>query len=93
MGEGPMPITDHDYLIQIYARVGKQNEDIRTLCDGLHDHEKRITNLEQANACQESFEDGREDWWLTYKEPILIIFSLITGAIITVVMYLAGVQS
>lgn len=93
MDQGPDLISDHDYLIKIYERQGVQGKDIRTLCDGLHDHEKRITNLEQANACQESYEDGKEDWWLTYKEPILILFSLITGAIITVVMYLMGVQS
>ena len=91
--EGPIPLSDHDYLIKIYERVGKQNEDIRTLCDGLHDHEKRITSLEKVTACQESFEDGREDWWLTYKEPILIIFSLVIGSIITVILYLMGVRS
>ena len=91
--DGPIPISDHDYLIKIYERVGKQNEDIKTLCDGLHDHEKRIIALEQADACQESFADGREDWWQTYKEPILIIFSLVTGSIITVILYFMGVQS
>ena len=91
--DGPIPISDHDYLIKIYERVGKQNEDIKTLCDGLHDHGKRIFALEQADACQESFTDGREDWWQTYKEPILIIFSLVTGSIITVILYFMGVRS
>jgi len=89
---GPEPQTDHEYLIKIYEKVGKQNEDIKTLCNAIHDHERRICALEQADACMESYEQGKTSWWESYKEPILIIFSLITGSIITVLLSLLGVH-
>ena len=93
MEDGPTPSTMEGYIIAIYGQLKGQNKDIKTLCDAIHDHEERIATLEKANICQESFADGREDWWQTYKEPILIIFSLVTGSIITVILYLVGVQS
>ncbi|MFA5376589.1 MAG: hypothetical protein WC455_12655 [Dehalococcoidia bacterium] len=92
MDDGPAPLTDHDYLIKIYERQGYQSKDIKTLCDAIHDHENRITALEKADACLNSYEQGKTSWWESYKEPILIIFSLITGSIITVLLSLLGVH-
>ena len=92
MEDGPTPSTMEGYIIAIYGQLKGQNKDIKTLCDAIHDHEERIATLEKANICQESFASGKEDWWQTYKEPILIIFSLITGAIITVLLNFAGVR-
>jgi len=92
MDDAPGLLTDHDYLIKIYERQGYQSKDIKTLCDRIHDHEGRITALEKADACDESYEDGKKSWWQAYKEPILIIFSLIIGSILTILLSLMGVH-
>jgi len=84
--------TDHDILIKIYERQGYQSKDIKTLCDRIHDHEGRIIVLEKTNACNESYEDGKQRWWQAYKEPILIIFSLVIGSILTIILSLMGVH-
>ncbi|MCK9571279.1 hypothetical protein M0R72_20185 [Candidatus Pacearchaeota archaeon] len=83
---GPEPQSDHDYLIKIYERQGHQWKDITTLCEVSHDHEKRITALEKADACQESYQNGKTSIWITYKDFVQIVVSVVLTAIATIIL-------
>ena len=89
---GPKPETEKEYLIEIYNRQGQQNEDIKTLCDRTHDHEKRITKLETADACKESYENGKSSIWVNYKEFVQIAVSCILTAGMTVMLFKMGLK-
>lgn len=84
---GPEPLSDHDYLIKIYERQGHQGRDIKTVCEAIHDHEKRITALERADACQESYENGKTSIWVNYKDFVQIGVSVGLTAIATIILF------
>jgi len=89
---GPEPITDHDYIIKIYERQGNQSKDITTLCNAIHDHEKRIVALEKKDACEDSFEDGKTSIWVNYKEFVIVIVSVALSVIGTVLLFKLGMK-
>jgi len=87
---GPKPETDKEYLIEIYNRQGKQNKDIRTLCDGLHDHEKRIRKLEISEACEDSYYAGKTSVWINYKEFILVLVTVVLTGFGSIILFKLG---
>jgi hypothetical protein len=93
MDDGPAPKTDHDYIIKIYERQGYQGKDIKTLCDAIHDHENRITTLERANACEESFHNGKTSIWITYKEFVIAIVTVALSVSGTILLFRMGINS
>ena len=84
---GPEPLSDHDYLIKIYERQGHQGRDIQTVCEAVHDHEKRITALEKAEACQESYQNGKTSIWLAYKDLVVVAASVGLTMLAAVIMF------
>ena len=84
---GPEPLSDHDYIIKIYERQGHQSRDIKTVCEAIHDHEKRITALEKADACHESYENGKTSIWVTYKDFVQIGVSVGLTAIAAIILF------
>lgn len=83
---GPTPNSDREYLIEIFNKVGALSENYANKCESidsmLEDHEERITELEKYDSSLAKFNEGRTSLWLQYKEPILILASvLLTAAV------------
>jgi hypothetical protein len=89
---GPKPETEKEYLIEIYNRQGKQTEDIKTLCDGVHDHENRIRKLEISEACEDSFNNGKTSIWVNYKEFFQIFFACSLSVVGTILLIKMGLK-
>jgi hypothetical protein len=86
---GPQPSSDREYLIQIFDRVNSLSDEYKTACttifDRLNNHENRLVELEKFDLGQANFARGRVAWWASYKEFILILFSMALGIVLTLV--------
>jgi hypothetical protein len=90
---GPIPSTDREYIIKIFEQVSALGEDYRKSCDSIFDqfavydetlrkHDTRITELEKVDASLAGFVRGEEKWWLTYKDFVVALVSIVSGVML-----------
>lgn len=98
MTPGPQPTTPEGYLIQLYERftlfMEKYEEDrtedrekAKQICQRLDKHDEAIDKLNALAREQNGYEKGKQNWWQTYKEFIVVI---VTAILTFIAAYLAG---